>query len=643
MSQRELTFYPEAERTRDLIYSEYTSCDRSIHCLLQDNNASQYRFLLVAYREIVSRYLSGARLQAPRDFLADLTARLDALSASYHFTLEDYRSMGFHLLLRGTQACYLLTSRRESILVHDDGDVTAVSESTPGIERVPMDEGLLQEELFPDRLKDCFALYRVDARHYRNRDIILGCGEEDRSTVIEILNDPLWMQAGERRNTFSSRFITRKVLALRFDESPDALLAATAAKRAVHGRAWRRAGLALAGGAAVVVLIGALVRNDALTPWKPSGRGTAMMEMPVEGGAGLTVQDEAAAVSSQAVTQADDPGVVGATSIFHSELIEAWKKTFHDPVTSSPVLYGDYVVFGCRDGNAYALERSTGATLWQVPSSQGIGASPVVTGDAVILADYAGNVFAVGARDGKKRWNRKLPGRIVSSPAAAPDRLLVGCYDGNAYCLSAKDGTVLWKHGTGGRVRASAASAGDRFLIASYDGYLYALDASNGSRHWRQRIGGNISSAPAVYKDMVVVGGPDGNVYAVSLADGTLRWKYRTGGAVKGTATIAEGLVYVGSNDRQLHCVRASDGTAVWRYATGGVVLARPVVRAGVVYVGSYDSYMYCFDAENGTLVDRFRTDGEIYSSPAADENAVYFGNNKGRFISLSHSSKDAS
>jgi outer membrane protein assembly factor BamB len=640
MKQRELTFYPETERTRDLIYSEYTSCDRSIHCLLQDNSVPQYRFLLLAYREIVSRYLSGARLQSPKEFLSSLADRLEDLSRSYHFSVDDYRSMGFYLLVRNTDAYYLLTSRRDTIYAHDDGDIIPLSDSSaPHVDRLALGESVLQEELFPESLKDCFSLYRLDADYYGQRDIILGCGEEDRSTVLEVLDDPLWRQTAERRNTFSSKFITRKVLVLRFDDGAYAVQARAARHAAATGFAWKRVGFGLAGVAAVTALAIAIAQMDLFAPWQPGQGGRAMMEAPVEPPTEVV----------EATNQHDAPDIAGvpapetAKSLFTgTHLVESWKKTFPRAVTSSPAIFGDQVVFGCRDGNLYALEKSTGTRRWQARFGDGVGASPAVSETHVVAADYAGNVRALEADSGKQLWTRRLPGKVVSSPMMDGDRVLVGCYDGNAYCLSMADGSVLWKHATGGRVRASAARAGGHFVVASYDGNLYALARADGGVVWRYRVGGNVAGSPAVYNNVVVIGAPDGYVHAVGLEDGKQRWKFRTSGSVKSTPAIADGRVYVGSNDRYVYCLSVDDGKELWKYRTGGMVLGRPTVRGGVVYAGSYDGHMYCIEADTGTLVDRFRTEGEIYSSPAADENAVYFGNNKGRFIALNHAAKDA-
>lgn len=640
MSQRELTFYPETERTRDLIYSEYTSCDRSIHCLLQDNTTAQHGFLLGAYREIVSRYLSGARLQSPEAFLKNLVGRLEELARPYHFSMEDYQSMGFHLLLRSTDAYYLLTSRRETVFVHDDGDVVPLSESgLPGVDWMNMDSGQLQEELFPEGLTDCFALYSFDPARYAEKDIILGCSEEDRSTVLEVLGDPLWLRSGERRNSFSSRFITHKVLVLRFEDRRAAV--ATSGRIFSRGHtSWRRVAIMLAGGAAVVALVTTLVKTDTLMPWKQE-RGTAMMERPVtetrEMTTGASGADGQIVAESAVTTDAD------GASMLDTRLVESWARKFPQPVTSSPALRADRVYFGCRDGNLYALDAASGKTIWKVSTSGGVGASPALGEDLVVAADYGGNVFAVSQADGKRLWKTKLPNRVVSSPVLTSDRLMVGCYDGNAYCLSLIDGNTLWKHGTGAKIRASAGTSDEAFIAASYDGNVYALSHADGTLRWKYRIGGNIAGSPVVADGTVVIGGPDGAVYALSASDGTLRWKFRTAGSVKSTPTIESGLVFLGSNDRHIYCLRLENGVEVWKHKTGGVVLTRPVVRDGVVYAGSYDGYLYCLGTEDGALVDRFQSDGEIYSSPAAAENAIYFGNNKGRFIALGHTTKDAS
>ncbi len=615
---RELTFYPEIERTRDLLYSEYTSQDRSIHVLLQDNSAPQYRFLLEAYREIVSRYSSATHLESPVSFLRELAGRLDKLSKATQITPDDFKSMGLYVLLRACDAYYLFVSRDDDIFVYEDGETLSLSQLPPeAVERVHFDGTTLQEELFPSTLKEGFLLFRLDPEHFGGRDIVLGCGEEDKSTVLEALSGPLWLGTSVLRNTVTSRFITRRVLALRFDVVDREVTAARFGSK-------RRGALRLAvglGSTAIAVLLALWVGKMLL----PGEEHRAALERPSQM-ADLAVEETGGA-----------PGVGEVVPGDSIQLTLGWKRSFGDPVTSSPVIHGPRVLFGCRDGNVYALDRETGERLWMTAALEGVGASAAVHGDMIVVADYGGGVSMLTADSGTPKWRQKLPMRIVSSPTVIDDRVVVGCYDGFAYCLSMNDGSVLWKQRTGARIRAATAAAGGRVFVASYDGYLYALSVSTGAVEWRFAVGGKLESAPAVHGDLVIIGSPDGSIHAVAVGDGSQRWKFQTGGAVESSPAVDERFVFVGSSDKHVYCLNAADGSVVWKYETGDQVLSRPRIEGDAIYIGSYDGYLYCLDRRTGGLIDRFQSDGKIYSSPMVDDRSVYFGNNSGDFICLKH------
>ncbi|MDH3214979.1 MAG: PQQ-binding-like beta-propeller repeat protein [Candidatus Krumholzibacteria bacterium] len=622
--QRELTFYPETERTRDLVYSEYTSCDRSIHVLLQDNSVPQYHFLLEAYREIVARYLSTSRIQSPLSFAMELSTRLDELARMANVTVNDFKSMGVFVVLRGAQGYLLLTSRPEDVFMHGGGETLPLLDTLgSGAERVRFSGGVLQEELFPENVTDCLLAFNLDPVFFRDRDIVLGCGEENKSTVLEALSDPLWLATNDRRNSLVSKFMSCRVLALRFDDTLPQVVAGNVTASRIK-RVFRQRGAPVVAAAAAALIIAyfatdLLLPNRGLQPQTVSPneaggqRGTELMSPPAE-----------------------EPIVENTTL-----LTQNWRKNCAEAVTSSPVLYEKWVIFGSRDGNTYALERESGESLWIVKSPDGIGASPAVSEGDVVIADYQGNVSALSARNGALRWQQKLPMRIVSSPSVMEGKVLVGCYDGYAYCMSMKDGSVLWRQRTQGRIRASTAASQGRFYVASYDGYLYAIDGT-GKVEWRYQLNGQIASSPVVHHDLVIIGAPDGRVHAVDAAQGSLRWQYSTGGAVKSAAVVHGGLVYIGSNDKHLYCLNGADGSEVWKFKTDDIVLAQARVSEGVVYVGSYDGFLYSLDARTGKLLDRFQTDSEIYSSPVVDQDSVYFGTNKGDFICLNHRNKKA-
>ena len=633
---KELTFHPEKERTRDLIYSEYSSCDRSIHLLFQESPAVPYEFLLRAYRTTVEAYLSCEELRPPLDFLEDLLSRFDGLSSESGVLLENWRTAGIHLLLRSVDAVYVLTSCESQVLLCSERRIAPVAESDGvDVERLQLNRGRIQQELFASNLSDLLSVLRLDRTRIGGKDLVLGCAEREREAVVDALSSPVWAGPGRAaddravRQSLVSHLVSRRVLAVRFD-SP-AIQAERIAgaphvrlRRVSFNRIRRRRWVMAVGGLALAVLVGILWKSEFGGPRRERPARVSRTVSPAPTG---RVTERRGARSAERESP-ENRGQV--------RLAEAWRNTYAGEVTSSPVLFEGCVVFGCRDASMYAVERGTGAALWKFSAASGIGASPAVRGGRVFVADYSGKVYAVDGRTGREIWSRRVTTRIESSPRVVGERVVVGCFDGYAYCLSADDGATLWKKQTRGRIRGSPALAGEMILMPSYDGYLYALSVASGAVMWRSNLGGPVSASPAVEQGLVVVGGADGRVHGLDAVNGSKRWSYATGDAVKSSIAIAEGRVFAGSNDGCLYCLNLTDGSRMWKFQTGGIVLARPLVQDGVVYAGSYDGRLYALEASNGRLLGAFETGGEVYSSPAGDDDNVYFGTNRGEFICLS-------
>ncbi len=637
---KELTFYPESERTRDLVYTEYSSCNQSIHLLLQESPGVQYEFLLKAYREIISSYLSFETLNLPIEFLKTLVLRFDQMCEEWGLSVDDCKGMGIHVLLRAANAVYVMTSRESDILLCREGELMSLEVTGDGrVERVRVDDSDGQEELFPQALSDVFTIVRLDPKYVRDMDLALGCREEEKGTVLEALGGPMWLEAGPaeeksgERRIVVSKFVSRKIIVVRF-KALGYLDGAGADKLPVGVRRSRpripiRRRFVVAGAAAVAaVLIGVLWTGEMSGPEKLSGDENILTENRID----RNVVDAETGTATNEMAQ---------EKVF--TLTAGWEKTYDDQVTSSPARFDRWVVFGCRDGNVYAVEREVGTLVWKFKATAGVGTSPAIQGENVLIADYNGNVFAISGRNGTQVWQRKLPMRVVSSPIVAGNHLLVGCYDGYAYCLSGEDGSVVWKRKTRGRVRATAATDGNSFFVPSYDGYLYALDAGSGSILWRSNIGGQLTGAPATVGGRVVVGAPDGRVHCLDAASGNVNWTYTAGSAVKAGIAISSGKVFAGSNDTHVHCLNLADGTLNWKYKTGDIVLSRPYIKGGTVYVGSYDGFMYALDTGSGALRDRYDTGGAIFSSPIADDENLYFGTNRGNFVCLRHNAEKTS
>jgi len=71
--------------------------------------------------------------------------------------------------------------------------------------------------------------------------------------------------------------------------------------------------------------------------------------------------------------------------------------TMPDAVYSSPTVWEDVVLVGCRDRHLYAFDRAMKQTqpLWTFQTRSYVHASPVVVGDTVLVASFDGSLYAL--------------------------------------------------------------------------------------------------------------------------------------------------------------------------------------------------------------------------------------------------------
>ncbi|PCJ57956.1 MAG: hypothetical protein COA79_14380 [Planctomycetota bacterium] len=113
-----------------------------------------------------------------------------------------------------------------------------------------------------------------------------------------------------------------------------------------------------------------------------------------------------------------------------------WRYTPNGRVDSTPSVYGNFVVFGCVDGNVYCLRASDGLLVWRFLAAPQIrqivshgqvesvwpvhGTIPVVEGIVYAsagrhtLADDGISVYALDIENGSIKWKKKLANQIKS-------------------------------------------------------------------------------------------------------------------------------------------------------------------------------------------------------------------------------------
>ena len=115
---------------------------------------------------------------------------------------------------------------------------------------------------------------------------------------------------------------------------------------------------------------------------------------------------------------------------------------------------------------------------------QGIYGTPAVVGDIVYVTSAGGRLIALDKDTGAVLWERTLAGPAWASPVVVDDVLLIGdCLEGNFHAFDVSDPTVappeLWSVNLGGCIEATPAVWKGRIYIGSRAGHLYTLEWSS--------------------------------------------------------------------------------------------------------------------------------------------------------------------
>jgi WD40 repeat protein len=109
-------------------------------------------------------------------------------------------------------------------------------------------------------------------------------------------------------------------------------------------------------------------------------------------------------------------------------------------VWGTPALYKDVVIVDTNAGHVMALDRMTGAVVWDKDFGSQTWQSPVVVDDVLVMGDCEGNLSGFDVSDPHRMpdqplWTVKLSGCIESTPAVWNGRLYVGARGGQFYAI----------------------------------------------------------------------------------------------------------------------------------------------------------------------------------------------------------------
>jgi outer membrane protein assembly factor BamB len=270
-------------------------------------------------------------------------------------------------------------------------------------------------------------------------------------------------------------------------------------------------------------------------------------------------------------------------------------------------------VYFCWDNfknNLYALDLDQKHVLWEAKIGV-VSASPMLWGSRIYVGSGTGVLWALDKTTGQTVWQFGVQNSIFSTPAGLedlqiangdstllnPDEKVVcfGSIGGYLYTLKAQSGELIWKFQAKGGIYSTPAADQEMIYFSSVDGYLYALNAKDGLLAWQFKTEAAIYSSPAVTDSLIYIGSNDYCMYAVGSKTGELVWKFKTEGLVHSSPVAVEDKLFFGSFDGNFYVLNRFTGELLWKYQTEGMISAAPAYYDGRIYIGSEDGHLYCF------------------------------------------------
>ena len=287
---------------------------------------------------------------------------------------------------------------------------------------------------------------------------------------------------------------------------------------------------------------------------------------------------------------------------------------------------GGRIFVATRDGRVTALDRFTGATLWQVANRPGVLS---LAGPTLVLREAGGTLWNMDPATGSARWKTDS-GVKGTLPALVDGDRIVAAGEGLA-SLEAGTGKVAW---TQPDVRATTApvAAGAIVVLGEADGHVRARDLATGAERWSHPTARSLQAPPVVDdRGRVLVGTTDRRFVALDAADGDADWTWRLGAAVHQPAAVFERLVLFATHEDVLYALDRGNGHMQWRAPLPSRPLSGPVLFGGAVIVACHgarpgETFLIAFHARSGERQGDLKVPGEARTLPLLVEDRLYVG-----------------
>jgi len=265
--------------------------------------------------------------------------------------------------------------------------------------------------------------------------------------------------------------------------------------------------------------------------------------------------------------------------------------------------------------NLYALDGSTGATLWgpvQIPEGAYWWAAAVYDNGTVYVVPNTlsglsgGEVIAYSAANGNELWTANLPGQyfFTAPPAVGNGFVYTGGAGtgGTVYAVKESDGTVAWTASVMNGDNSSPVVTPGGIYVSYVCPQTYKFNATTGKQIWHYSgpCEGGGGATPVYYNGLLYVrdwaGSYGHNGHILSTAKGLLVGNFDADFA---PALANKTAFYVQSS--ALKAVDTTTGNTIWSATpANGSYSTPPIYVNGILYVGTSTGYLLGYHWNTG-------------------------------------------
>ncbi len=276
---------------------------------------------------------------------------------------------------------------------------------------------------------------------------------------------------------------------------------------------------------------------------------------------------------------------------------------FGEKIEGTPV-YSDGILFiATRAGSVLAYDLNRQQTLWRAQTGGNFRFGPAVDSERVYVHSTGGDqkVYALDRRTGAIVWQLDAP-KGSSTPVLGNGLLYVSAEA--ILALNPATGDLQWRS-------TPFTSLGS---LAVYEGLVYAggadpesdaliaLDAASGETVWQRKEEALFAASNPGYdpaSGTIVFGAMNGQLYAYDAGTGEERWRFQADSAIQSNIQAQEGVVIFTTFNGTLYAVDAKTGDLLSNFKPGTTVNTynAPLVRPGRVYA-VHGTTLYALDVD---------------------------------------------